>query len=75
MKPKNFPSRKNARRIRALAQLQAAKNTKADRLGRTPEFSRAAEMNALQGLIMPDSVASAVRTKKDRSGRGRLRAA
>jgi hypothetical protein len=75
MKPKNFPGRKNEKRKRALAQLKKAANTKADRLDRAPGFSRAREIERLEAKIMPESVARAVRTKKDRSGRAKLRQA
>jgi len=57
MKPMNFPGRKNDRRKRALKRLAA------DKLE---------EMKILMHRIVPDSVARSIRTKKDRSARGRL---
>ena len=74
MKPSNFPGRKNERRIRALAQLGRPQNTKADRLDRPPGFDRAAEKRAVGSLIVDADTARSIRTKKDRSARGKLRA-
>jgi hypothetical protein len=73
MKPANFPGRKNDRRIRALAQLQRGENTKADRLGRPPGFSRSSEIKVISSLIVSAEVARNVRTKKDRSSRAKVR--
>lgn len=72
MKPSNFPGRKNLRRMKALNQLQRAKNTKAERLDRPPGFSRKLEQEKLEKLIVPHAVARGVRSKKDRSSRGKL---
>jgi hypothetical protein len=74
MKPKNFPGRKNDRRKAAQAQLFGAENTRANRLDRPPGFNRAAEINRLSKLIVSDEAARAIRTKKDRSTRARIRA-
>lgn len=60
MKPKNFPGRKNDRRKRALAQ--------------AVRFGRADEVEVLKSRIIPDAMARGIRTKKDRSARGKLRA-
>lgn len=61
MKPKNFPGRKNARRRRALAQAMV--------------YGRKDEVEVLKARILPESIARGIRTKKDRSSRGKLRAA
>lgn len=60
MKPKNFPGRKNDRRKLALKQAIA--------------FKRTAEVDALNSRILPDAMARGIRTKKDRSARGKFRA-
>jgi len=57
MKPRNFPGRKNDRRKAALA--------------RGPSDKAGADV--LRSRILPDQVARSIRTKKDRSDRGRLR--
>lgn len=72
MKLKNNPTRKLQRRQNALTQLHRAKNTKATRLDRASGFDRKAEQEKLESLLMPPSVARGIRTKKDRSSRGRL---
>ena len=74
MTPANFPGRKNERRIRALAQLIRATNTKAERLDRPPGFHRDSEKAALARLIMDAGTARAIRTKKDRSAHSKFRA-
>lgn len=61
MKLKNSPGRKNDRRKRALAQ--------------AIRFDRKDEIEILRARILPDSMARSIRTKKDRSSRGKLRAA
>lgn len=73
MKLSNNPSRKNERRKRALAQLMHPKNTKAQRLDRPPGFNRFEEIDRIQQMLMFDHVARSIRTKKDRSARGKLR--
>jgi hypothetical protein len=65
MKPKNFPGRKRERQITALA--NAAKKANQEAAMR--------ESTALHGRIVSASVARGIRTKKDRSARGNLRAA
>jgi hypothetical protein len=67
MKPANFPGRKNARRIAALKRLPAGSNL----IGTD---KRAVEYRALMSRIVPDSIARDIRTKKDRSARGKIRA-
>lgn len=61
MKLKNSPGHKNDRRKKAIAQAL--------------RFGRKAEAEILKARILPDSMARAIRTKKDRSSRGKLRAA
>jgi hypothetical protein len=73
MKLKNAPGRKNTRRQKALTQLYKATNTKADRLDRPPGFSRKDAINNLAASIVSDGMARGIRTKKDRSARGKLR--
>lgn len=72
MKPKNFPGRKNDRRIVALARLR-------DRLAIAPPAPWGAtiidrlqkEIDTLEDRIVDDDTARQVRTKKDRSAQGR----
>lgn len=66
-KPCNFPERVNRRRIAALARLETRRT---DTLKRQADV--AAERAALMAAIVAD--ASAVRTKKNRSGRAQVRA-
>lgn len=68
MKPCNFPGRKNDRRKRALARMTKPVGLSAAEQSEHPYFITAAR-------ILPDAVARGVRTKKDRSARGRLRSA
>jgi hypothetical protein len=65
MKPRNFPGRENDRRKGALARLKpsAAFN---------PEKAKQ-EQSVLKSRIIPDSMARDIRTKIDRSARGKLR--
>jgi len=64
MKPKNFPGRKNDRRVAAEGR----------RLRMHPHNARnKQELDALALRIMPSSMARAIRTKKDRSARGKFR--
>jgi hypothetical protein len=60
MKPRNFPGRKNDRRKVALFE--------------AVQFGRTDEAAVLRSRIVPDEMARAVRTKKDRSARSKLRA-
>lgn len=71
MDVKNFPGHKNARRLTALTRLQTA-TTCFDGRPLRPLKDREAEMNKLTLRIMPQARAEAIRTKKDRSGRGRF---
>lgn len=57
MKTSNFPGKKNKRRINALARL----------IGR-PDINLT-KINILTDRIMPEGVARAIRTKKQRSGK------
>jgi hypothetical protein len=59
MKPKNFPGRKNDRRKVALREAIA--------------YGRKEEAAILNARILPDAIARGVRTKKDRSARGKIR--
>lgn len=68
MKTMNFPSRKNARRIGALARLRASPASE----GLGNQLQRILEIKKLSDRIVPFEQAYAVRTKKDRSARGRL---
>jgi len=60
MKPANFPGRKNNRRKRALVQAAA--------------HGRKGEVEVLSSRILPDAIARSIRTKINRSARGKLRA-
>jgi hypothetical protein len=66
MKPRNFPGRKNDRRKAALARLKPS-------VAFNPEKAKA-EQAVLCSRILPDSMARGIRTKIDRSARGKLRA-
>jgi len=66
MKPKNFPGRKNDRRKRALTRLGAG-------ISMVGVDAKAVEQRALISRIISESEARGIRTKKDRSARGRLR--
>jgi hypothetical protein len=66
MKPRNFPGRKNDRRKAALARLNPL-------TAFNPEKAKQ-EQSVLKSRIIPDSMARGIRTKKDRSARGKLRA-
>ena len=68
MKPKNFPGRKNDRRKGALARLGSG-------VSLIGEGKKEREQRALMSRIMSDGMARSIRTKKDRSARGKLRAA
>jgi hypothetical protein len=63
MKPMNFPGRKNARRERALQRL----------MRRALNGRPLKEAATLSSRIVPDEIARGVRTKKDRSARGKIR--
>jgi hypothetical protein len=65
MKPANFPGRKNDRRKGALARLRPA-------TAFNPEKATK-EQEVLRSRILPDSMARGIRTKIDRSARGKLR--
>ena len=67
MKPRNFPGRKNDRRKRALKRLGSG-------ISMTGMDAKAIEQRALISSIMSDSEARGIRTKKDRSARGKFRA-
>lgn len=70
MKPKNFPGRKNARRCEALARLdQHMASFVAD--GRRLDLANK-ERSALRSRIVAPDVARSIRTKKDRSSRGKF---
>lgn len=64
-KPANFPGRKNARRIRALARNSTKIN----------KGAAVAEALALHKRILPQAQAEAIRTKKDRRNFARIRSA
>jgi hypothetical protein len=68
MKPKNFPGRKNDRRKSALARMDAP------RAGMSHAWMAEHPHSLLQKKILPDPVARGIRSKKDRSARGKLRA-
>lgn len=63
----NSPGRKNIRRTAALARM-------ADKPGKSTrsQADHDAERARLQASILPQAQADAIRTKKDRSARGRL---
>jgi hypothetical protein len=62
MKPANFPGRKNDRRKRALSRMRAR-----DEFGYNDPYFRT------EVKILSDADARSIRTKKDRSARGKLR--
>jgi hypothetical protein len=62
MKPKNFPARKNARRIEALDRITERYSSG----GRPMSYSTGREFAKLQSVIVSDETARAVRTKKFR---------
>jgi hypothetical protein len=66
MKPKNFPGRKNERRKRALARMKKPVGLSLYEQSEHPYF-------ITESRIMSNSIARAVRTKKDRSAFARLR--
>lgn len=63
MRPKNFPGRKNARRIQALAKLN--QRNRMMRRGMTPGECK--EIFVLEQRIVGSAAARAVRTKKRRA--------
>lgn len=65
MTPKNFPGRKNQRRIDAVALATKKENGEAAKI----------ELDNLRQAIAAPDAARAIRTKKDRSARGRIRSA
>lgn len=69
MKPKNFPGRKNDRRIGA-----EGRRLRMPIFDARSERLHKQELEALQARILPDSMARGIRTKKDRSARGKFRA-
>ena len=73
MTPKNFPGRKNDRRIAALKRL--GKLNGGTPPGRTHGLSVQANIKALADRVVPPEQARAIRTKKDRRDRAKLRAA
>ena len=72
MHPKNFPGRKNDRRLGALRRL--GKINGGTPPGRTSGDSLQAAFGHLAGLVMAPETARAIRTKKDRRDRAKLRA-
>lgn len=67
--PKNFPGRKQARRQGALERFAL----RTSRTGKQSMEARAAELTTLKSYAsMSVETARAIRTKKDRSARGRL---
>lgn len=72
---KNFPGRKNARRISALGRLESDTDTAVDGSALRPRSERDIEANKLALRIMPQARAEAIRTKKDRTGRTKYRTA
>jgi hypothetical protein len=67
MKSKNFPGRKNDRRRAALKRLGTG-------ISLVGEGKKEREQRALMSSIMSNDAARSIRTKKDRSARGKLRA-
>lgn len=67
MKPCNFPGRKNDRRKSALARMTPPRSDMPLHLYVETEYA------LLRQSIMSDAVARAIRTKKDRSARAKLR--
>ena len=70
MKPKNFPDRKNKRRLVALSHLSTPKYKK-EHGDDKKRFSSETEEQALQARIVPQGLRH-VRTKVNRSGRGKI---
>lgn len=68
MTPANFPSRKNQRRLRALARFPKGPSRK----GCRTEGRRLAELMRLRTSILSEAQARSIRTKKDRSARAKL---
>lgn len=66
MKPRNFPGRKNDRRARALARMAMPTGLSHAEKAEHPFY-------ITQSRVIPDQVARAIRTKKDRSARGKIR--
>lgn len=66
MKPRNFPGRKNDRRIRAMARLSPPSK------GLSHYEQAIHPYSILLARILPDSVARSVRTKKDRRDRAKF---
>lgn len=71
MKPANFPGRKNDRRKTALARMKKPELTGS--LANKAEQRRASAYHITEARVLPNSVARGIRTKKDRSARGKLR--
>lgn len=67
MKPRNFPGRKNDRRVVALLHMKPPPaGLPLSEIAKHPH-------DILRRRILPDAMARAIRTKKDRSARGKLR--
>lgn len=73
MKPKNFPERKNARRCRAAVRLNEFQASVVFDDRRLKIANR--ERSVLTARIVTPDMARAIRTKKDRSARGKFRVA
>ena len=72
MKPKNFPGRVNERRREALARIEAKYGELLEDLDwRKKHLNIVFEVATLRSLILPS--ADHIRTKKDRTARGKLR--
>lgn len=72
MKPKNFPGRVNERRREALARIVAKYGALLSNLDwRKNHLNIVMEVDVLRSLILPS--ADHIRTKKDRTARGKLR--
>lgn len=68
MKPKNFPGRKNDRRISALARMKPMSE------GLSLSEQSEHPYSILQARVLPDAMARNIRTKKDRHDRAKVRA-
>lgn len=68
MKPKNFPGRKNDRRKAALSRMRPPVGTQSHAAIALHPYT------ILSSRIMPDEMARAIRTKKDRTSRAKVRA-
>jgi hypothetical protein len=66
MKPRNFPGRKNDRRIRALTRMALPPR------GLSPAMRAEHPFEITRLRIIPDTIARSVRTKKDRTNRAKL---